>query len=227
MNLISVFKNQTMSSREIASVTGKDHKHVMRDIRGLRDQLGDMFVGSVQFWTHPQNGQQYEEFLLDKDTCFTLMLGYDAVARMKVVKRWQQLEESSGNLIPDFSNPAEAARAWALQYEEKTKAIAIAEEAIKTKAEIGSRREATAMATASIASKKAERLSIEVDESRNWATIKRMEMAYHGTKFKWQELRNASNEMGIPPRKIFDANYGTVNSYHADVWRETYAVEII
>ena len=73
----------------------------------------------------------------------------------------------------------------------------------------------------------AERLSIEVDESRNWATIKRMEMAYHGTRFKWQELRNASNEMGIPPRKIFDANYGTVNSYHADVWRETYAVEII
>lgn len=82
----------TMSSREIAELTGKEHKHVMRDIRVLQEQLGDMFGGVVQNWTHPQNGQTYEEFTLDKDTCLTLLLGYDAVARMKVVKRWQELE---------------------------------------------------------------------------------------------------------------------------------------
>lgn len=82
----------TMSSREIAKLTGKDHGHVMRDIRKLQDQVGDMFAGSIQSWIHPQNGQSYDEYLLDKDTCLTLLLGYDAVARMKVVKRWQELE---------------------------------------------------------------------------------------------------------------------------------------
>ncbi|MCX7508166.1 phage regulatory protein/antirepressor Ant [Delftia tsuruhatensis] len=102
-----------MSSRQIAEETGKEHFHVMRDLRALKDQLGPMFKGSIQNWIHPQNGQSYEEFLIDKDTCLTLLLGYDAVARMKVVKRWQELEAQATPALPDFSNPVAAARAWA------------------------------------------------------------------------------------------------------------------
>ena len=94
-NLVKIEQSLTMSTREIAEITGKEHKHVMRDVRVLREQLGGMFGGSVQTWTHPQNGQQYEHYLLDKDTCLTLLLGYDAVARMKVVKRWQELESKA------------------------------------------------------------------------------------------------------------------------------------
>ncbi|BDB69302.1 hypothetical protein Cthiooxydans_17140 [Comamonas thiooxydans] len=82
----------TMSSREIAELTGKDHFHVMRDLRVMHGQLGALFGGSIQPWIHPQNGQSYDEYLLDKDTSLTLLLGYDPVARMKVVKRWQELE---------------------------------------------------------------------------------------------------------------------------------------
>ena len=94
-NLMKIEQSLTMSTREIAELTNKEHKHVLRDVRVLRDQLSDMFGGSVQTWTHPQNGQQYEHFVLDKDTCLTLLLGYDAVARMKVVKRWQELESKA------------------------------------------------------------------------------------------------------------------------------------
>lgn len=82
----------TMSSRDIAELTGKEHFHVMRDLRALQGQLGGAFGGSIQKWIHPQNGQTYDEFLLDKNTVLTLLLGYDPVARMKVVKRWQELE---------------------------------------------------------------------------------------------------------------------------------------
>jgi len=32
--------------------------------------------------------------------------------------------------------------------------------------------------------------------------------------------------MGIPPIDVFDQNYGKVNAYHADVWREAYAIAI-
>jgi len=93
MNQLTITPNvQTMTSREIAELTDKRHDHVMRDIRKLKEQLGSMFVGYPQMWGHPQNGQTYEEFALDKDTTLTLLLGYDAVARMKVVKRWQELE---------------------------------------------------------------------------------------------------------------------------------------
>lgn len=112
--LMPLVGNQlTMSSREIAALTGKEHFHVMRDIRALRDQLGALFGGHIQTWRHPQNGQTYEEFILDKDTCLTLLLGYDAVARHKVVKRWQELE--SGRVPQTY---AEALRLAADQQEQ-------------------------------------------------------------------------------------------------------------
>lgn len=100
----------TMTSREIAELTGKDHKHVMRDLRVLKDQLSSLFVGSVQNWTHPQNGQTYEEFVLNKETCLTLLLGYDAVARMKVVKRWQELEAGAAPML-NMRDPRQMAMA--------------------------------------------------------------------------------------------------------------------
>lgn len=98
--------------------------------------------------------------------------------------------------------------------------------AIATKAEIGSRREATSMATASTAMRKANRLEVQLDQSQQYCTIKRMQMLYHGQTFNWRLLKSTSNEMGLPPKDVFDANYGTVKAYHVDVWREAYAVTI-
>ena len=107
MNLIACI---TMTSREIAELTGKEHFHVMRDVRMLQAQLGDLFGGAIQNWIHPQNGQTYEEFALEKDTCLTLLLGYDAVARMKVVKRWQQLEAATAPTL-NMRDPRQMAMA--------------------------------------------------------------------------------------------------------------------
>lgn len=90
----------TMSSRDIAELTGKEHFHVMRDLRALQGQLGAAFGGSIQKWIHPQNEQTYDEYLLDKNTVLTLLLGYDPVARMKVVKRWQELEAQAAPAVP-------------------------------------------------------------------------------------------------------------------------------
>ena len=90
----------TMSSRDIADLTGKEHFHVMRDLHALQGQLGVAFGGSIQKWIHPQNEQTYDEYLLDKNTVLTLLLGYDPVARMKVVKRWQELEAQAAPAVP-------------------------------------------------------------------------------------------------------------------------------
>lgn len=100
----------TMTSREIAELTVKEHFHVMRDLRKLKEDLGGMFGGSIQNWIHPQNGQSYEEFVLDKDTTLTLLLGYDAVARMKVVKRWQELESGAAPAL-NMRDPRQMAMA--------------------------------------------------------------------------------------------------------------------
>lgn len=96
--------------------------------------------------------------------------------------------------------------------------------AIATKAEIGSRREATAMSTASNAVRKAVKLEAELDQSKEYCTVKRMQMIHHGQKFNWRLLKSTAIEMELPAKDVFDANYGTVKAYHADVWAEAYAV---
>ncbi|MEH1299400.1 phage antirepressor KilAC domain-containing protein [Raoultella ornithinolytica] len=83
----------TMSSREIAAVTEKSHAHVMRDIESMFEQLGEPSEGYIQYWTHPQNGQSYREFILDREHTECLVTGYSALLRMKVIKRMHELEE--------------------------------------------------------------------------------------------------------------------------------------
>jgi hypothetical protein len=141
---------------------------------------------------------------------------------LKVINAYDAMASAPTSIaaaIPNFSNPAEAARAWAEQYEARVLAEA-------TKAEIGSRREATAMATASTAVRKAAKLEIELDRSKEYATVKRMEMLYHGQKFNWRLLKSAAAQMEMLPIDVFDANYGTVKAYHRDVWKEAYALDI-
>ena len=128
MNQLMVMNNEvTMSSREIAELVGKEHKHVMRDLRVLSEQLGDMFEGVVQTWTHPQNKQQYEEYAIKRDTCITLLTGYDSVSRMKVIKRWQELESAQKPAIPQTYAAAllEAGR-LAMELEQAEAQLAIA-----------------------------------------------------------------------------------------------------
>lgn len=101
--LMSPVAPLTMTSREIADLTGKQHAHVMRDIRTLMDELAtnpelDSCVISTTY--SGGDGRQYPQYELDKDTCLTLLLGYDSVARMKVVKRWQELEAKQAPVLP-------------------------------------------------------------------------------------------------------------------------------
>lgn len=100
----------TMTSREIAEVTGKNHADVMRDIRNMVEQLtkAEMLSCAESTTYTGKDGRQYPQYELDKDTCLTLLLGYDAVARMKVVKRWQELEAGAPAAI-DLRDPKQMA----------------------------------------------------------------------------------------------------------------------
>lgn len=98
--MISTSVPLTMTSREIAELIGKTHSNVMRDIRAMMEALEqDSELNSVCKSTTyvASTGQEYPQYELDKDTWLTLLLGYDPVARMRVVKRWQELESGAAH----------------------------------------------------------------------------------------------------------------------------------
>lgn len=126
----------TMTSREIAELTEKQHSHVCRDIRTMIDQLygkerkyAEMDKGSPEYnrgerkqykYLKPSTlerlidhfsndpDQDHQEiqgvseerdergyvslYHLDRDHTYTLIAGYRADLRFKIIKRWQELE---------------------------------------------------------------------------------------------------------------------------------------
>lgn len=97
---LSVFSSGplTMGSREIAELTEKQHGHVCRDIETMFKQLGERPEGYIQLWTHPQNGQQYREYRLDREHTECLITGYSAALRMRIIRRLRELEEGGAQL---------------------------------------------------------------------------------------------------------------------------------
>ena len=115
-------KIQGMTSVEIAEVTGKMHKHVLRDIRNLLEQgVNETNFGLVEY--KDKKGETRPMYQLTPKGCLILASGYDPVLREKIVNKldeYQQKERAEMLQLLDFTNPAEAARAWAQEYEQKT-----------------------------------------------------------------------------------------------------------
>lgn len=75
-----------------------------------------------------------------------------------------------------------------------------------------------------IAEQEKEKLQIELDYSKDWYSIKRV-ATINGVDWKifnWRKLKEKSIELGYGVKKIFDANYGEVNTYHRDAWEAAY-----
>lgn len=118
MNKLSTEK--TMTSVEIAEVTGKRHDHVLRDISKLSDRYIEMSLPNIGEGTycHKNTGdQKHKLYFLTKIQTLDLMTGYNVELRIKINRRWEELEKK--NSLPDFNNPVLAARAWADEYEKK------------------------------------------------------------------------------------------------------------
>lgn len=125
-----IVRKETMTSLEIAEVTGKQHAHIMRDIRKLLEQgVSESNFGLTSYRQAQPNGgsKDVPMYQLTKKGCLILASGYDALLREKIINRWEELENQvrkSEIVMPNFSNPAEAARAWADQYEQRLKLAA-------------------------------------------------------------------------------------------------------
>ena len=85
-----------MSSREIAELTGKQHKHVLYDIRAVLKELEiDSAVFSAEY--KDTTGRMLPAFGLPKRETMILVSGYSITMRAKIIDRWQELESQQAN----------------------------------------------------------------------------------------------------------------------------------
>ena len=84
--------NKTMSSREIATVTGKRHSDVLRDTRKMLKELdiNERNFASVYL---AANNEEKPQFDLNQDLSITLVAGYSVKMRFAIVERWNELEQ--------------------------------------------------------------------------------------------------------------------------------------
>ena len=223
MNMLAQFnQNQkTMSTRVIAELCEKEHRNVKRDSEVMFQGLQLDALNFEHIYFDSMNRQQ-TEYLLDEELTMTLVTGYNIVLRNRVIKRWKELEGQSVANLPDYPT---ALRLYADQLEVSARLELERNHAIATKAEIGSKREATSMATASKYKRENTKLKVQLDESLNFATIKKVQSLTGGT-YDTYALRRHSKANRLEVQKAEDANYGSVNSYHKDAWLAVYNINL-
>lgn len=179
---------------------------------------------------------------LDTDRAWEMKAKFNDV----LVERETGLTQNQPVMLPNFCNPAEAARAWADLYE-KNQAIELRaltaeserDEAIRTKAMIGSSREATAMNTASQKSKECKRLTAEnaelkdaVGRGTNWHTVNMMTAEWKrefGHAPSWHKLKEFSADLPKDMQPVKDVEVKVVLQngsekisklfrYHREAW---------
>lgn len=118
------------NSRDVAAFFGKDHRNVLRDIDQLLAEDPEALLNFEHGYYELQStgSQRHRCFDMDKDGFVNLVMGFTG-AEARVFKRRyidafnalveenRQLKEAAAPALPDFSNPAAAARAWADAYE--------------------------------------------------------------------------------------------------------------
>lgn len=88
----------TMSSREIAELCGKQHFHVCRDIEVLNRAFSKLGLSPIPKSKYEQGGRSYTEYKLTREQTLDLVTGYNAAIRIRVNRRWLDLEQATANI---------------------------------------------------------------------------------------------------------------------------------
>ena len=228
MNKLEIFKNQDFGEIRAISINdepyfvGKDVAMILgysRPDHAVNHHVDDEDKLMYQIDTSGQNRQM---LIINESGLYSLILS-SKLPNAKKFKRWVTSE-----VLPEIRKngsytkaPKSFKEALFLAYKQQEKI----EELEKTKAWIGNKREAQAMNTAIQKSKEVKKLQLTLDLEMSYATVKKVEKAT-GRKYNWQNLKKYCESAGLCWNKAFDSNYGSVNSYPAEAWKNVYGVEI-
>ena len=226
-----------VTSLQVAEHFEKEHYNVLRDIESVLSQVPENFVKlNFECYEYPvETGigtRTAKAYLLSKDAFTLLTMGYTGEKAMAFkiayIARFNEMEEqlrTTSPLLPNFRDPIAAAEAWIVAERARLAEQARADYYQRTKAEIGSRREATAMATASVAVRKVNALEDELGRGKRYKSVKAIPWLL--TEFVESKgmysvvgkaLKRMSTDLGYSIEKIATPEYPEgINAYHVDV----------
>lgn len=188
-------KIQTITSLEVAEMVEKGHSKLLRDIRTYTEQLAEAKIGLGDFFTE----STYLDANNQSRPCYNVTKkGCELIAHKLTGVKGTKFTALYINRFHDI------------------------EEQIKNNTLPMTYRDAVAQLLESL--DREEELKVQLDTSKDWYSIKRV-AALNGVSwktFKWRKLKEVGEKMGYEVKKIFDANYGEVNTYHREVWEAAY-----
>lgn len=112
ISVINLDQLVSMTSVEIAELTGKEHKHVLRDIRNMVEELNGSKFGRVGEEVYKDaKGESRTMYRLDRKHTFILVAGYSVHLRAKcydhiqtLERRVLQLEEQKTRAVAQSAN---------------------------------------------------------------------------------------------------------------------------
>ncbi|NUA26132.1 ORF6N domain-containing protein [Cupriavidus basilensis] len=218
-----------MSSREIADLVEKRHDNVKRTIETLAERG---VIAFPQTEEKPTAGRPAVEYHVGKRDSYIIVAQLSPEFTARLVDRWQWLEAQAAAGQPNVAThegallALQSAVAQQLRLIQDNARIAFERDhAIATKAEIGCRREATAMATASAAVRETAKLRQQLGFNSQHATIIAVENAT-GQEFAWRPLKKWCDAHGVVAIEVPDPRYGRVKAWPANAWGEIHGVDL-
>ena len=125
-----------MTSKEIATITGKPHNDVLKAIRAMEPAWYKITEGNFSLSEYTDStGRKLPMYKLTKTECLYIATKFNDEARAKLVIRWEELETKERQTVPALPQTyLEALKALVLSEEQK-QVLALENESMKPKAD--------------------------------------------------------------------------------------------
>lgn len=128
--------SEYMTSKEIATITGKPHNDVLKAIRAMENAWVKVNGGNFSLVEYTDaKGEKRPMYQLNKTECLYIATKFNDEARAKLVIRWEELETKERQNVPALPQTyLEALKALVLSEEQK-QVLALENESMKPKAD--------------------------------------------------------------------------------------------
>ena len=218
------FINEYRAKNESNPVQLRHDSFMAKVPKVLGENQSPKFIGDYK----DAKGRTYPCYYFPKREACLMAMSYSYELQAQIFDRMTAMENHiAAQNLPSYAidDPIERAKKWIEEEKQKQLVIQERDHAIATKAEIGSRREATAMGRLSAKVKEVESLKVQLDKSLDFASIKAVEIAT-GRKFGWHALKKWSKANSSEIKTIPDPNFGEVKTYHKDAWLAVYSINL-